>query len=88
MRHLLPQLIMGFPPPEPGEPLTVSILKAIVFRAAITFLTASLYPASAAAPTCAPDTHGRPAGKSLCVTPANTSGPGAPVSAGLPPDGE
>lgn len=83
MRYLLPQLIMGFPPPEPGEPLTVSVLKAIVFRAAIAFLTASLYPASAAAPTCATDTYGRPTGNSLCVTSASPSGPGAAVSVGV-----
>ncbi len=67
MRHLPAQFIIGFPALEPGDSLAMSVLKAIVFRAAIAFLTASIYPASAAAPTCRTDTHGRPAGISLCA---------------------
>ncbi len=55
MRHFLAQLIMGMPSPDPGDSFAVAIAKAILFRAALAFLTASVYPASAAAPM--PVTH-------------------------------
>ena len=59
---------MGFPGPDPGDSIALSIMKALVFRAALAFLTASVYPASAAAPTCATDTHGHPAAVTLCAS--------------------
>ena len=69
MRHLPAQLIMGFPSPDPSDTLGMSILKALLFRVALAFLTASVYPAAAAAPTCLTDTHGRPAAVSACARP-------------------
>jgi len=67
MRHLPAQLILGFPTLEPGDSVALSIAKALAFRAALAFLTASVYPASAAAPTCTTDTHGRQTAASMCA---------------------
>ena len=67
MRRLVASVIMGVPAPESNESLAASIVKAIAFRAALAFLTASLYPASAAAPTCITDTRGRPSSVNACL---------------------
>jgi hypothetical protein len=50
MRYLAIQLIVGIPAAEANERFIKSIIKAVAFRAALAFLTASLSPASAAAP--------------------------------------
>ncbi|MFL5256733.1 MAG: hypothetical protein ACJ8AI_28335 [Rhodopila sp.] len=69
MRHLPAQLIMDFPSADPSDTLGMSILKALLFRVALAFLTASVYPAAAAAPTCLTETHGRPTAISACARP-------------------
>ena len=84
MRHLPAQLIIGMPWPDAGDSLAVSLAKAILFRAALAFLTASVYPASAAAPTCTSDIHGRPAGVSLCIAQAAAGPPNTVVAAPMP----
>jgi len=48
MRRLLTQIIIGMPASDAGDSLATALLKAVAFRAALAFLTASLAPTSVA----------------------------------------
>ena len=80
MRHLVAQIIMSTPASDAHDSLTTSIIKAIAFRVALAFLTASVCPASATAPTCTTDTRGQPAGIDICTGAPGSNRP-VPVAA-------
>jgi hypothetical protein len=85
MRHLVAQIIMSTPGSDAHDFLITSIIKAIAFRVALAFLTASVCPALATAPTCTTDTRGQPVGIDVC-----TGAPGSnrPVPVVAPATGQ
>jgi hypothetical protein len=67
MRHLVAQIIMSMPALDPHDPAFKLIIKAIAFRAALAFQTASVNPGLGTAPTCSTDTRGQSVAIDTCI---------------------